>query len=81
MRCTRIGMECVPGEGKAMACVECQQARQRCEKPREEGTEKKVVQRRKRAEEEEEVPKGSQRKKVRTEDGGAGGTDAPTGAP
>ena len=57
----------MPGEGKATACVGCQQARQRCEKPGEEGTEKKVVRRRKRAEEEEEVPKGSQRKKARTE--------------
>ena len=64
----------MPGEGKATACVGCQQARQRCEKPGEEGTEKKVVRRRKRAEEEEEVPKGSQRKKARTESepGGSG---------
>ena len=62
-------MECVPREGKVTACVGCQQARQRCEKPGEEGMEKKVVQRRKRAEEVVvvEVPKGSQRKKVRTE--------------
>ena len=67
-------MECVPGEGKATACVGCQQARQRCEKPGEEGTEKKVVRQRKRVEEEEEVPKGSQRKKARTESepGGSG---------
>ena len=64
----------MPGEGKVTVCVGCQQARQRCEKPREEGTEKKVVQRRKTAEEEEEVPKGSQRKKARTESepGGSG---------
>ena len=70
-----MGMECVPGEDKATACVGCQQARQRCEKPGEEGTEKKVVRRRKRAEEEEEVPKGSQRKKARmeSEPGGSGG--------
>ena len=75
MRCARTGMECVPGEGKATACVGCQQARQRCEKPGEEGTEKKAVRRRKRAEEEEEVPKGSQRKKARmeSEPGGSGG--------
>ena len=74
MRCARTGMECVPGEGKVTACVGCQQARQQCEKPGEEGTEKKVVRRRKRVEEEEEVPKGSQRKKVRTESepGGSG---------
>ena len=60
-------MECMPREGKAMACVGCQQARQRCEKPGEEGMEKKVIRWRKRVEEEEEVPKGSQRKKARTE--------------
>ena len=90
MRCTRTGTECVPAEGKAMACVGCQQARQRCEKPSEEGTEKKVVRRRKRAEEEEEEPKGSQRKRMELEPGGsgrrmkdgeAGGADAPIGAP
>ena len=74
MRCARTGMECVPGEGKVTACVGCQQARQQCEKPGEEGTEKKVVRRRKRAEEEEEVPKGSQWKKARmeSEPGGSG---------
>ena len=74
MRCARTGTECVPREGKATVCVGCQQARQQCEKPGEEGTEKKGVRWRKRAEEEEEVPKGSQRKKARTESepGGSG---------
>ena len=38
-----MGTECVPGEGKTMVCVGCQQARQWCEKPGEEGMEKKVV--------------------------------------
>ena len=43
VRCVWVTIECVIGEGsKATSCVACREAKVKCERPREKGTEKKT---------------------------------------